>query len=463
MKKTSVKPHNADDKKAKQEAKRLAAEKQRALKREKKRAKEIRMQEKAKVAAERQKKRKEIYTKIGAKLKNRKAGFDYKGLGLLPRVELAVKGDKTSSVVRLSAAGIKVTDVRFSGGETLFKIRKKDLKKAVAILSDMCYTHRINGTFGIAQRLAFSAARCGLIAGAVLSVIGLNISYGYIWRVQVTGNSALSVAAIESTLKRAGISVGCKKAANLAVNAAAVLGGMAGISDASCEIIGTTLHVHVLETTESTHIEKYGEYTSEYDATVTRIVMRNGTALVGRGDVVKRGDVLASGDVFSTAGELLYSGDCDCDIYGNVAITVTAQIPISAVEYRPTGRTAEKTVYTLFGKRIGNATSPYRFYEMSSHTSHFDVLVPLYATTYTYRETAAVEYERDVEETAENFANAKIERMRFEGEFDYSYSVEQTVSGLYTVHLFITGETVISRGRVVNNNTADKSNNITEK
>ncbi|MDE7163882.1 MAG: sporulation protein YqfD, partial [Clostridiales bacterium] len=418
-----------------------------AVKREKERIKADIAAKKAKAAAERQKKRAAVYTKIRGKLRNRKAGFDYSGFGILPRVELAVKGDRTSAVVRLSASGINVSDVRFAGGETLFKIRKKDLRKAVAILSEMCYTHRINAEFGIARRLAFSAARLGLIAGAALSVIGLNISYGYIWRVQITGNSAISDAAIEATLKRAGLFVGSKKTDSLAGAAAAELGGMAGISDASCEIIGTTLHVHVLETTDSTSITRYREYVSDYDATVTRIVMKNGTATVKRGDVVGRGDVLASGDVYSTAGELLYTGDCEGDIYGNVAITVTAQIPITAVEYRRTGRTSVKTVYTLFGKQMGSASSPYKSYELSTHTSRYDVLVPLYATTYTYVETAAVEYERDLTTAAEEFTKAKIEEMRFEGEFDYKCNMEQTLPGLYTVHLFITGETVISRGR----------------
>ncbi|MDE5593315.1 MAG: sporulation protein YqfD, partial [Clostridiales bacterium] len=326
--------------------KRQAAAKREAIKRERQRVKEAVQQEKAKIAAERQKKRALAYAKIRAKLKNNRAGFKYDQFGLIPRVELAVKGDKTSVVTRLSASGVKVTDIRFSDGETLFKIRKKDLRKAVAILSEMCYTHRINAAYGIAQRLAFCLARIGLIAGAVLSVIGMNVSYGYIWRVQITGNGKLSAAAIESKLRRDGITVGSKKTDSLATRAAAVLGGMDGISDASCEIIGTTLHVHVLESTESTAIMRYGEYTSEYDATVTRIVMRSGTAKVKRGDAVKRGDVLASGETYSTTGELLYVGDCDCDIYGKVAITVTAQIPMTAVEYRPTGRTDVKTVYT---------------------------------------------------------------------------------------------------------------------
>lgn len=435
-------------KKAADKAAREAARKVKlAEKRERERIKSELRAEKAKIAAERQKKRIAVYTKIRAKFKNRKSGFDYKNFGFIPRVELAVKGDRSSVVLRLSATGIKVTDVRFIGGETLFKIRKKDLRKAVAILSEMCYTHRINATLGITKSVAFYAARMGLILGAVLSVVTLHISYGYIWRLQITGNSVLSSAAIEATLKRAGITAGCKKSEFITVKTAETLGAMDGISDASCEIIGTTLHVHVLESTESSAISRYGEYVSDYDATITRIVMRSGTATVKRGDVVKRGDLLATGDRFSTAGELMYSGDCDCEVYGNVAVSFTAQIPVSAVEYRRTGKTAAKTVYTLFGKRIGGNKPPFKTYELSSHTSKYDVLIPLYATTYTYEQTVAVEYERDIDEAAQSFAKSKIDSMKFEGEFDYSYSAEQAVSGLYTVHLFIKGETVISRGR----------------
>ena len=450
MKKSgSVRQGKADKRKAKadkQKAKASAKQKRQAELLERKRVKADLRAKRLQKSAERAKRRAAISAKVRNKLRNSKAGFEYNG-GFIPRVELAVKGDRTSAVVRLSAVGISVSDIRFDGGETLFKIRKKDLKKAVAILSEMCYTHRINQEYGVARKAAFSLARIGLCLGAVVSVLGLYISYGYIWRVQITGNSVLSSQAIESALKRAGIASGSKKRDGLTDFAAAELGGMAGISDASCEIIGTTLYVHVLESTDNTSLTRYGQYVSDYDATVTRVVMRSGTALVKRGDVVGKGDLLADGSIYSTQGELMYIGECDCDVYGKVAITVSAQIPTTAVEYRPTGRTSVKTVYTLFGNRLGSAKPPYRSYELSTHTSRYDVLVPLVATTYTYRETAPVEYERDITIMAEDFAKAKIDELRFDGEFDYTYNVEQTLPGLYTVHLFLTGETVISRGR----------------
>ncbi|MDE5563148.1 MAG: hypothetical protein K2J01_06360, partial [Clostridiales bacterium] len=101
------------------DAKRQVSAKKEAVKRERQRTKEAVRQEKAKIAVERQKKRAAVYAKFRVKLKNNKAGFEYKSFGLIPRVELAVKGDKTSVVTRLAAAGVKVTDIRFSDGVSL--------------------------------------------------------------------------------------------------------------------------------------------------------------------------------------------------------------------------------------------------------------------------------------------------------------------------------------------------------
>lgn len=418
----------------------LVRKRQRELERE-----EIR-KARAKLAAERLKRRKAVYAKLRRKLGNRREGFGYVNSGILPRTELVIGGDRTSAVTRLSSAGITVSDVRVTEGKTVVKIRKKDLRKAIAILDEMCYTHSVGATFGIGRFLLFWAARAGLLLGAAVSVAVLNVLYGYVWQIRISGNELQSAASIESALKRAGVSVGCKKSEPLAERVAKALDGMSGIADASCEIRGTTLYVRVLESKDFEIRQKYYSYRSEYDATVTRIVMRSGTASVKSGDVVKRGDVLADGNVYSTAGELLYSGECDADIYGNVSITFTADVSVAAVEYKRTGRSKNRTVFELFGCKMGSAAPPYKSYEMSSHTANYDVLLPLYVTTYRFYETKAVEYERDVKEVAEDYARSKIDELGFAGDFEYSYNVKPKVAGLYTVHLFLSGETLISRG-----------------
>ena len=159
------------------------------------------------LAAARLKKRKAVYAVIKSKLKNLPDGFNYRNYGILPRTELAVSGDKTSVAARLSAAGITVSDLRAVGGKTRFKIRKKDMPKAIAILDEMCYNYDAGEKYGMGRRMAFWLSRAGLLLGAVASVAGLYISYGYVWRIEIDGNEKLSAAAIESALNSVGVRV----------------------------------------------------------------------------------------------------------------------------------------------------------------------------------------------------------------------------------------------------------------
>ncbi|MDE6402150.1 MAG: hypothetical protein K2L54_06005, partial [Clostridiales bacterium] len=117
-----------------------------------------------------------------------------------------------------------------------------------------------------------------------------------------------------------------------------------------------------------------------------------------------------------------------------------------AVEYRRTGRSSKKTVFGLFGHSLGKAKSPYASYETVAHTANYDVLIPLYVTTYTFYETVPEEVERDIDEVARDYAAEKIEEMNFAGDFEYSYNISQSVAGLYSVHVFLSGEALISRG-----------------
>lgn len=442
------------------EERRLKNEKKLALKREKATRKREREQEKKqiqeqkrKVFEEKEKRRKErflarqkVYRKIKKKLKNDPRAFGYKNYGILPRVELIVRGDGASVAAKFAAADIAMTELNVGSGNLRFKIRKKDYNKAVAILNELCYNFEVGEGYGIWRLCRFLLARVGIIVGAVAAAVALNISYSHIWKVDISGNDVLSDAAIESVLRDAGFIPGMKKSNVDTDKVCAAVNGLDGVSDAGAEIIGTTLYVYVLEAKDFTVRGKYPAYESAYDATVTRIVMRSGTARVKRGDIVKRGDVLANGDVYSTADELLYTGECDADIYGDVSLTVTAEIGNYAVEYRRTGKSEKKTCFTIFGHRMFDASPTFKSYESAATTANYDVLIPLYVTTYEYFETKPVTIERDIDEVASEFAASKAKELEFVGDFKTSYTIKPTDTGLYRVNLFLSGEALISRG-----------------
>ncbi len=438
--------------KAENERKKSEIKKQKAaVKAEEDRQKSLRRAEISAVKTEklkvRQQKRRKVYGKIKTALKNDPNGFDYSNVGILPRVELIVDGGGSEIAMKFGREGIDVSDMVKNGRITRFKIRKKDMRKAIAILEQMCYNFKVGKTFGITRTLAFIPARIGLSLGILASMLALNISYSYIWRVQIDGNDRVSSAAVISALESAGIKSGIKKDTVDAKSVASAVNTLDGVADASCEVVGTTLKIRILESDDYTVPERYTSYVSKYDATVTRIVMRKGTALVKRGDIVKSGDLLADGSVYSTAGELMYVGEPDGDIYGNVSITYTVRMSSTAVEYRRTGNSVKKTSFRIFGFSVFEPKSPYTSYETVASTANYDVLIPLYVTAYEFFETAPVEVECDIDALAKDFASEKAEEAEMtDGKFDATYTVSQSVGGMYDVHVFLSGEARISVG-----------------
>lgn len=435
---------------ARKKEKLLLRERQRAerkrLKAEREKAAAARFEEREKLRAEKLRLRKAFYSRVRKKLNNPSAGFSGDIGGIVPRVELEAEGDGMSVVSRFAVAGVGIADVRTEGGKTRFKIRKKDLRKGIAILDEMCYNYKISATYGIGRGFFFMLSRSGLLVGAALSVVALNIAYGYIWRVDISGNESLSAAYIQSVLGEAGFGAGLKKRAVSTDAVVAALGLTDGVADASCEVVGTTMYVRVLEAKEHVTRREFGYFVSDYDALVTRTVVRSGSAVVSRGDVVKKGDTLVCGDVYGTAGEVLYTVPCDADVYGEISVALAADISNIRVEYVPTGRTAVKTEYALFGYTLGKVKPPYGSYSVKAHTSRYDVLLPLYATTYEFTETAAREVEIDIDEAVAEYIAQKRDELKFLGEFESSYTIAPTVGGLYSVHLFLRGEALISKG-----------------
>ncbi len=400
------------------------------------------------VAKQKQEKRQKVYAAIKRKLKNGGYAFSYRNYGVIPRVEIEVGGDATTLLSRLAAAGIKVVDAEKSGGKFRFKVPKKDLSKAIAFLDEMCYNYKLGETYGLPRLVGYWLARAGVIAGVVASALAVYVSYSHIYSIHVSGNEKLKTEAVLSALCAAGISTGIKKSAVDLDRVVATVNGIDGIADCDCSMSGTALYVNVLESKDYAVRESFGAYMSEYDAVVTRVVIRNGTAKVKRGDAVKRGDILADGTVYSTTGEPLYTKECEGEVYGTVSVGYDVSVSPIAVEYRRTGRVTKKSAVTVFGKTFFRPQSPYASYESSAYTANYDVLIPLYITAYEFCETEPVEVERTVEELAASLAETKREQLGFyeRDKFTMTYTAKTTATGLINIHMFFSGEALISRG-----------------
>ncbi|MCH5351578.1 MAG: sporulation protein YqfD [Clostridiales bacterium] len=400
------------------------------------------------IAARRLERRKTVYAAVIKRLRHGDGAFCYRNYGVLPRVEIEVRGDVTSVLTRLGAAGVKAVDVKKSDGKFRFKVQKKDLSKAIAFLDEMCYNYILGETYGLPRVALYWLARAGLIVGAAASALAMYFSYSHIYAVHVSGNEKIREEAVLSALKAEGITVGTDKSEIDLDRVVAIVNGIDGIADCDCSLSGTALYVNVLESGDFTEIDSFGAYESVYDAVITRVVMRSGTSKVKRGDAVKKGDVLADGTVYSTAGEPLYTAECEGEIYGNVSIGYNVSVSPVKVVHKRTGKVYKKSAWTLFGKTFFKPRSPYDSYESFSYTASYDVLIPLYITTYEFYETERVETERTVEQAVAELAEEKREELGFfdRDKFEMTYTAAETDTGLINIHLFFSGEALISRG-----------------
>ncbi|MCH5158836.1 MAG: sporulation protein YqfD [Clostridiales bacterium] len=400
------------------------------------------------IEARRLEKRKKVYAAVIKRLKHGDYAFSYRNYGVIPRVEIEVKGDVTSVLSRLSSAGIKAVDVKKCDGKFRFKVQKKDLGKAIAFLDEMCYNYILGETYGLPRAAKYWLSRAGLVVGAATAAFAVYFSYSHIYAVHVSGNEKVSEDAVLCALRDAGIFVGADKRDIDTDKVVAIVNGLDGIADCDCSLIGTSLYVNVLESGETSQKESYSAYESAYDAVVTRVVIRSGTSKVKRGDAVKKGDILADGVVYSTAGEPLFSAECEGEIYGNVSIGYNVSVSPVEVVYKRTGKVYKKSAWTLFGKTFFKPRSPYASYESVCYTASYDVLLPLYVTTYEFYETKRVEVERTAEQAAYALAEAKREDFGFydRDKLEMSYTAETSETGLINIHLFFGGEALISRG-----------------
>ncbi len=194
---------------------------------------------------------------------------------------------------------------------------------------------------------------------------------GYIWKIEVTGNSYLSEEVVLDFLEEEGCGFGTRKNKIHCEELEANLRSQYGeVIWTSAQIYGTKLTVSIQENLlpeesyETSDEEKPRDIVAQKDGTIAEIVTRNGTPLVKAGDVVQKGQILVNGrmEVLNDAGEVaeyLYTA-ADADIKAQVCYPYEDDIPIVYDEIVYTGN--EKDTYSI---RFGNNRIHQPFYKDS--------------------------------------------------------------------------------------------------
>ena len=132
-----------------------------------------------------------------------------------------------------------------------------------------------------------------------IMIIGLIVTYNFIWNIEITGNVNISKEEIMQSLNNNGLKIGTNKNkidTNIIINNIRLQRD--DIAWIGINIKGTNAIIEIKESDKAPEIINQDEYCniiSDKQATITKISVQNGTAVVNVGDIVKPGDVLVAG------------------------------------------------------------------------------------------------------------------------------------------------------------------------
>ncbi len=359
--------------------------------------------------------------------------------------------NRTRLLDALAGKNIEIFD--FASGaeyrEFEFSVRKKDLSKTFAILQELCYNYKVQGFSRYAAIGKKLLSRLGLIVALAVFCTLAAFSRLYVWRVEITGNAAVPDKVIENVLREHNIAVG-KRLSNFdSGELESAVRSIEGVKLASVSLVGATVCVEVFESEPVSPPLAYSDtdILSEYDATVTRIVTREGTALVEPGRHVFAGAPLIGAYRTDEEGNKIPSR-ASGTVYGKVAFTKS--VVVATERYEQTAvKTEEYTLIEFFGLTVGKKPSSGAGVIITERTEKLNVFLPVSIKRVTVTQTEMRKVTVPAEELAQRVEDEFVSEFihsRVSSGLTVSRSVRELGGGTYRVSVFITAETVISGG-----------------
>lgn len=192
---------------------------------------------------------------------------------------------------------------------------------------------RITKKHGLLFPLLKLKNRLGLFAGVLLFVVIINFLGGFVWNIQITGNSKISSEDISALLSSNGFHVGSYwKSADKDVLENLILAGFDDCAWVHINQLGSLARVEIKEAAAKPKIVKskgYANVKAKKDGIIVQTVVYTGWRAVNSGDSVTKGDLLISGIYENEKKKKNYfahaSGICLAQVNEDFHLTVSRQ------------------------------------------------------------------------------------------------------------------------------------------
>ncbi len=357
---------------------------------------------------------------------------------------LCVKSDRlTKALNTLADKGVVLYRIeRRSIGEARFIIAQKDVRKTFAILQNICY----NSTIEYCRDAYFLPKallrRVGAACGTMLAVLVCLLSSSVLFGVKTDASDAL----LAQHVQKAAVEAGAKPFVFAsAVSFQAVTEAVRkvdGVADCSVRRRGNYLYVSVVEAAQSPlRPDTADVIVSRYDATVTKIVTRKGTAAVKMGDRVFAGATLIEGKTFDAEGNELSRTGAQGEVYGKIVLRKTSFVSDQTRVWQRNGKKSEIFSLTLGSPK--SPPSPYSYYDLEVESGILGNLFPISVARYTFFEKTERVVALDKEKLArESFDEWERQIALIGAERAYRY--DDLGGGKWRLTLILQAETLIS-------------------
>ncbi len=242
--------------------------------------------------------------------------------------------------------------------------------------------------------------RSGILVGAVLFFVILELMSGYIWIIDIEGNKRVSDREILSACQEVGLKVGIRKESFYPkLKREELLLKLPDVAWGSVNIEGSRLTVNITETKENSQQKNLSNLKSDFDGIIEKIDITSGMSMVKVGQAVKKGDLLVSGIIETADGTRFVKSR------GKVlALTQEELIFKEAYSQKhliPTGRVKNKVVLQIFslkiplyiGRERGNFSTSKK--EKSLKLYGADLPVKIYEKRFDFLRSEQVKYSYD--------------------------------------------------------------------
>ena len=323
---------------------------------------------------------------------------------ILSKIKVAIIGsNRTRLINKLKNENIPIYYLKTDESAT-FWVKQNDLKKLKEFADLYGVQLEVVKTSGVAGSLEKIIKNLPYIAAVIICFVMLIISTQYVYNVKVEAQNDVYANKVELLLRENKIFGTIPKGKiNLNEVENLILSNLSEVSFATCYIEGFSLKIKIVANDNPKQTEEKKNLHSDFDAVVTRIMVRSGTGEVAVGQRVKAGDVLIGGyhiaDNTPSDGE--ENGDiievvADGEVYGKVYTHKRFVIPEQAYTFVKTGKSKIKRQIG-FNKLavIKSGKVPYEFYEVATTNIKLFGLLPLNITTYEYFELQKVQIEQN--------------------------------------------------------------------